>query len=231
MVARNNWGRYVTLLGIPVAIYIMNRWAPNWDWPLSLSPGNQLKTWELVFVFLGFFIDDVGTSIGLQADEYLTDGGYKFNEGNPYMVDTWNFLMENKLAKTETAAHRLIYCYFTFIILMCHFNGWLSKGARFHLLFTAVIKAYAGYGWWGLKPNDFTISDFFTFKDGKPTPWRQSQEALSLMNTYLINRETGEKNLFKNMVLLSKRRRLTQEIQPVRGLAWYQKFGYVVFPV
>ena len=45
-------------------------------------------------------------------------------------------------------------------------------------LLTPIVKIYAGYLWWTLEPNDFSVLDFFTFKEGRDC-WERSSIAAS----------------------------------------------------
>ena len=145
------------------------------------------------------------------------------HEGNPYIVNTWRWLMEKDWANTETAAHRLIGFYFLGIVLLSHFMGWLNPASRAYLIVIAAAKAYSGYDWWGLKPNNYTIKDFFTFKDGRQTPYRQSEDSMTAYNLKAeLQRKAGQ---------ATRRRMIAAKSTNSTGLAWYQKFGYAIFPI
>ena len=176
-----------------------------------LSKGNRFVWWELLFVFIGFTIDDACTAVGMQAEEIPVQGV----EGNAQMAGLMQFWIQNGLAKTETAAHRLTYLCFMAMIFGTHYMGWLTANSRLFLMFMAVIKAYAGYLWCTIEPNNYTHADFFTFKDGRPTPERMSvtaRDAYNLQKGYVV-----------------PRRRLAETNN--KGAAWIQRFLYTIFPI
>ena len=79
---------------------------------------------------------------------------------------------------------------------------------------TAMVKAYAGYGWCLQKPNNFTFSDWISFKDGRPTTERMSIPLIKQYNT-----QQG---------LVSTRRRAIAV--PVSGAEWYMRYLPYIFP-
>ena len=145
--------------------------------------GKRLTTFWLIVVIGGHLIDDWGTAIGMQATEEF-GAGYAM-EGNGSMIGLWKKLEEWGLAKTHTAAHRLVGFWYLATILFAQYFGLWTFLSRTALIVTSVYKAYAGYGWWSLTPNDYTVFDFITFQDGKQTDNR-------LPGSYLSRRRLGE---------------------------------------
>ena len=197
----------------PAALYFLN-WAKKYFnfGGYVLSKGNRFRWWELLLVVGGFSIDDTCTAIGMQAEEKPLS----HVEVNTSMSGLMQFWIQNGLAKTETAAHRLTYISFMVMIFGFHYMGWLTANSRLYLLFMGALKAWAGYGWCQIEPNNFTHADFFTFKDGRPTPERMS---IPLGRAY--NQHHG--------YVAQQRRRLSATKNT--GAAWIQRFLYTIFPV
>ena len=78
---------------------------------------------------------------------------------------------------------------------------------------TAMVKAWAGYGWCLLKPNDFTFSDWISFKDGRPTPERMSIPLIQQYNA--------------QQAVSARRRAITV---PISGAEWYMRYLPYIFP-
>ena len=136
--------------------------------------------WPLFLAVLALFgVDDIGTSIGLQA----TETPRLMFEGNPYMTHLWEALKEMKLANTDTAAMRLYWVWNLSWLCVAQLFGWMRTNyfQGMMVLFGA-FKTFAGYQWWKLKPNPYTVTDFLTFKDGRPTPERRSDQARLTFN-------------------------------------------------
>ena len=199
---------------LPVNIFLMNYITPNFNFGgYLLSKGNRFRWWELLFVVVGFTIDDYCTAIGMQAEEVPRS----MIEGNIWMGGLMQWWIKQGFAKTETAAHRLTYIVMMAIISACQYMGWLTANSRVFLMICAAVKAYAGYSWCYLKPNNFGFKDFITFKDGRPTPERMS---IPMLVRY---------NVEKGWMKYNKRRRLAET--PNKGAAWIQRFLYTIFPI
>ena len=182
-----------------------------------LPKGNRFQLWELLFVFAGFIVDDACTAVGLQAEEVPRTNF----EGNVHMAGLMQWWINQGWAKTETAAHRLTLIVFLVMIYGFHYMGWLTANSRVMLMITALQKAFAGYDWCNLKPNNYTHADFWTFKDGRPTPERMSIPLLTKWN---------ESHGYKYEK--AKRRRLAEidSTEGPRGAMWIQRFLYNIFP-
>lgn len=169
--------------GVPlfVALYNTNTGYAKWSNSFAqyyVGKGSRLAITSLVLVLTAWAIDDWGTAIGIQANEVPL----KLFEGNPIMVNAWEQMKDWGIAKTDTAAMRLIYIGHLATILVAQYMGWLNPASRFFLFFAAIIKVVAGLGWWFLSPNPYSLSDFLSFKDGKATPHRHSLGNLTLYN-------------------------------------------------
>ena len=201
------------LFMIPVIVFffnVVNRWVAPYL-PNFLKKGsNRLAGIELTIVLGGFFIDDYCTSIGMQAQE----SPYQMVEGNPFMAALMQWWIKNGFAKTETAAHRLTFIVFFAEILLMQYFKFYTVSSKIYMLMTAMVKAWAGYQWCQQKPNDFTFSDWISFKDGRPTPERMS---IPLIRQY--NAQHG---------LVSARRRIITA--PISGAEWYRRYLPYIFP-
>ena len=201
------------LIMIPVIVFffnIVNRWVAPYLPNFLKKNSNRLSGIELTIVLVGFFIDDYCTSIGMQAQE----SPYQMVEGNPFMGALMQWWIKNGFAKTETAAHRLTFIVFFAEILLMQYFKFYTVSSKIYMLMTAMVKAWAGYGWCLLKPNDFTFSDWISFKDGRPTPERMS---IPLIRQY--NAQHG---------LVSARRRIITA--PISGAEWYMRYLPYIFP-
>ena len=206
-------GKFLIIF-IPVFVFICNYVNDWYSKYLPVSKGNRLTTIELAAVIIGISIDDIGTAIGMQAEERPR----RKVEGNPVMSGLMHWWMKMGLANTETAAHRLTYFMFLSWVLLFQYFGYYTALSRVYMMFVAAMKAWAGYQWWNLKPNNFTVSDFFTFKDGRRVPERMSIPLLHQFNAQSIV-EFGEK--------LKIRRRLVE----TTPLGWYEKYLPILFPI
>jgi len=152
----------------------------NTDW--ILGKGNRLKLWELIAVVIGFSIDDVGTAIGQQASEEPR----QLYEGNPHMGAIWEWLIASGFATSTTDAHRIIYIIFMVQLFVNQYFGLMNSYGRLFYLYNSAAKTYAGYNWWSLKPNDYTILDFIFFKTGQPNLGRMAHGKLVEYNNMLV---------------------------------------------
>ena len=203
----------IILIMIPVGVLFfnaVNKWIAPYLPNFLRKDSNKLSGLELTIVLGGFFIDDYCTSIGMQAQEVP----HQMVEGNPFMAALMQWWIRNGYAKTETAAHRLTFIVFYAEILIMQYFGFYTVSSKIYMLMTAMIKAIAGYGWCQQKPNNFTFSDWISFKDGRPTPERMS---IPLVQQYNI--EQG---------LVSTRRRAIAV--PVSGAEWYMRYLPYIFP-
>ena len=221
---------FLIVLGmLPLSIVGLN-WVSKSGFNMGaniVSSGNKLTWMELAIVVAGFSIDDVCTSVGMQAEEVPRD----LHEGNPWMGGLMQFWIKRGFAKTETAAHRLTYICFLATIFLFQYNGWFTPNSRVYLMIIAAFKAYSGYGWCQIKPNEYGIKEFITFKDGRPTPERMSVPMLTQFNVdngwMKYNPGYGPGNLRG-----SGRRRLKASVdQGNRGAEWIQSFLYAIFPI
>ncbi len=132
----------------------------------------RFKWWQAVPVGLLMYADDASTAIGFQADNK------KRFEGN-FAVSQWCAnLVESGLAKTESQAMMYLDIGFQATVLFWY---WMNAHpvARLTLLGLGVTKARAGWGWNGLKPNDYSFplgGIPLLFGKGRRTP-----EVLSLI--------------------------------------------------
>ena len=203
------------MLLLPVFVFFSNvvidkffgKYYHSW---LPMSKGNRLTWIELTIVLVGFFIDDYCTSVGQQAEEVPRG----MVEGNVFMGALMQWWIRNGYAKTETAAHRLTLIVFCSEILLMQYFGFYTVTSRVYMLATAAAKAYGGYGWCNQKPNNFTFSDWISFKDGRPTPERMSPQLL------------GQYNVQQGLV--STRRRAMAV--PISGAEWYMRYLPYIFP-
>lgn len=152
------------------------------DFSWLIGKGNRLKLWELIVVVIGFSIDDIGTAVGQQATE-LPRIMY---EGNPHMVSIWKWLIASGFATSTTDAHRIIYIIFMVQLFINQYFGLMNPYGRIYYLYTALLKTYAGYNWWFLEPNDYTIFDFLFFKSGEPRLERMSDAKRNEWNKMLF---------------------------------------------
>ena len=203
----------IILIMIPVGVLFfnaVNKWIAPYLPNFLRKDSNKLSGLELTIVLVGFFIDDYCTSIGQQAEEVPR----AMVEGNVFMGALMQWWIRNGYAKTETAAHRLTLIVFFSEILLMQYFGFYTVSSKIYMLMTAMIKAIAGYGWCQQKPNNFTFSDWISFKDGRPTPERMS---IPLIQAYNIQQG-----------LVSTRRRAIAV--PISGAEWYMRYLPYIFP-
>ena len=203
----------IILIMIPAFVFFfnaVNKWIAPYLPNFLRKDSSKLSGIELTIVLGGFFIDDYCTSIGMQAQEVP----HQMVEGNPFMAALMQWWIRNGYAKTETAAHRLTFIVFYAEILIMQYFGFYTVSSKIYMLMTAMIKAIAGYGWCQQKPNNFTFSDWISFKDGRPTPERMS---IPLIQAYNIQQG-----------LVSTRRRAIAV--PVSGAEWYMRYLPFIFP-
>ena len=208
------------VFGSIIATIIGSNFISKWfDFGKYVLPkGNRFATWELLFVVAGFLIDDTCTAVGMQAEEMPRS----MVEGNVHMGGVMQWWIKQGWAKTETAAHRCTLLVFMAIIFGFHYMGWLTANSRVLLMVTAMQKAYAGYDWCNLKPNNYTHADLWTFKDGRPTPERMSiplQMKWNIAHGYTYKKP--------------ERRRLAEieSTEGPKGAIWIQRFLYNIFPM
>ena len=147
-------------------------------WGFLVGKGNRFSTYTMISVIILYLIDDMGTAIGMQAEEQPR----KMYEGNPFLVTTWDYIISWGLADTYTGAHRIVTIWFLFWTVFAQYTGYATPYFRLFMMFSAFTKAVAGTPWWFTKPNNYTITDFLTFKPGKHTPERASDPALTMYN-------------------------------------------------
>jgi hypothetical protein len=176
--------------------------------PFSFFKGKTFSMLGLIAVVTLFSIDDVGTSIGLQGE----DKPIAMIEGNPHMVYIWDWLIRKGWAKTETAAHRIILLILIGEILLIHYFGYATPIVKSYLFLIGGVKTYAGYAWWTNKPNNFSISDFLSFKPGRPTPERRSAAARDAYNKQF-----------------AAKRKLLEQSPATNGTEWLVKYLPVFF--
>ena len=150
------------------------------DWLLGKG---TMGRWGLALVLVGHFIDDCGTAIGFQATEEPQGA---FEGGAQARKDIAN-VMKNGLASTETDAVRFFYLVNLGSHLLFYYLGWYSSFTRYLMYSGAVLKAYAGYGWWSIKPNKFGILDLF-FGQSRPTPRRCDKEKWDALQQAALDR-------------------------------------------
>ena len=185
--------------------------------------GNRYGTPALLFVLAGFLVDDVGTAIGLQAEEVPREA----LEGNPFMSGAWQFLIDNGVAKTQTDAHRLIAIWLIGVILASQYFGYFNSFSRVLFIALATLKAYAGYSWWGVKPNKYTVIDYLTFKPGRLTNERYSlplRDEYNVRAGYVPAEAAG---LAFAHGLGSTRRRM---LRSTTGVNWLTRYLSYIFP-
>ena len=147
-------------------------------YPWLMGTSKRFSLVGLAIIYALFSIDDWGTAIGMQA----TEKPRLYYEGNSFMVAAWDYLIKWGLVDTYTGAMRLNHIWMFFWILVAQFTNTMSPYFRMVVCFMAISKPLAGFMWWSAKPNQYTITDFLTFKPGRQTPERASPQARSDFN-------------------------------------------------
>ena len=147
-----------------------------------------------------------GAAIGMQAEEVPREA----LEGNHFMSGAWQFLIDNGVAKTQTDAHRLIGILLIGAILASQYFGYFNSFSRGLFIALATLKAYAGWGWWAVKPNKYTVMDYLTFNPGRLTNERYS--------LYM-------RNVFNERFLPNRRR-----LRSTTGINWLTRYLPYIFP-
>jgi len=145
---------------------------------IGWAPKKRFSLWWPLAISILFFTDDVGTAIGLQAKEYPREAC----EGNPTVVQFLYRMRKLGVVNTLTGAMRLFAIWNQMFAWGVFYFGIANNMMKWMLLLNGILKAYAGYGWWSLKPNDYGLWDFITFKPGRETWERHSQLALTMYN-------------------------------------------------
>ena len=95
-------------------------------------------------------------------------------------------------------------------LLLIEYFGLALPWCRAYIYLLGALKASMGYTWCTLKPNPFTYTDFFSFKDGRKAPERYSNQAAVEFNASI-----------------GLRRRLITDRDSV---AWVTKYLPLLFP-
>ena len=146
----------------------------------SAKAKTTIPTWMMVACAVGFFIDDVGTGVGMQGEERPRD----FYEANECLVNMSHKGQEWGIFRNHTDALR----YHFFMGMAMIYFVWSGRIALNPLMkygffvFQPLTKVNAGYRWWGVKPNNFSVVDFFTFKEGRDCWERSSPLAVQMFN-------------------------------------------------
>ena len=196
--------------------HLFGKYVHDFSW--LVGKGNRLKMWELIAVVVGFSIDDIGTAIGQQAEEYPR----QLYEGNPYMVNIWEWLIASGLARSTTDAHRIIYIAFMVQLAVNQYFGLMNPYGRLYYLYNAAMKTYSGYIWWEATPNRYTIMDFLTFQSGERRLERMSYGKLA---------EFNRMRAFTSAQMQFDRRRLVEEevFVPMNSADWLTTYLPVMF--
>jgi len=168
---RDGWNFLKVLTNVPLWIVTANLIQRYWGIGYidrKIGKGNRFGTPGLLFVLAGFLIDDVGTAIGMQAQEVPRT----HVEGNPFMSGCWQYMIDNGYAKSQTDAHRLVAMWFVSVILASQYFGLYNSLSRVTFFLMAALKTYAGASWWTIKPNNYTLMDYLSFKPGRLTDER-----------------------------------------------------------
>ena len=169
----NKASGFLTLIAIPIVVFFAHLFSKipgvTGVTEMYVGKGNQFSALTLVLVIILFSIDDIGTAVGLQADE-IPIIAY---EGNSFMVSAWDIFKDSNIVDTDTAAMRMVWVTNLFWLFTSQTFQLLNPVARQYILLFAILKALMGFQWWGLTPNNFTLVDFLSFKDGKKTPFRR----------------------------------------------------------
>ena len=162
------WAPYVPIPAILVIDYLQRRYL--WDIfgrmsAIVVGKGNQFGRFGYMAVVLLFFIDDFGTARGFQAE----DDPQEMYEGNPHM----SLLLDksNELFGVTHSTMRVFFFEIQAIIFAIHKFSYATPYIRLWILLMGVSKAWGGYRWWFLEPNNFSFLELF-YKGGRETPQR-----------------------------------------------------------
>ena len=180
-----------------------------------VSKGSGLGVYSWAFILTTFFVDDFGTSMGLQAKEWTIQKNIDelkvHHEGNPHMS-----LLCEKMRKTfgltESLTFRIMFLYHMATMYVANYFGLVGPYLRIMFNWTGFLKFLAGYRWWLVKPNDFSFWENLFFEPGEYTPYRLSHE--------LMNLKISELNL-------PRRRRLKE----TTNLEFLKTIRNILFPV
>ena len=138
-----------------------------------------VPAWMYTLFVLGILVDDMGTGIGMQGKEIPRT----MVEGNQLVINWSHKAQEWGLFRNHTDVFRWQVAT-GLLTLWAAWKGWipLNNFAKWMVFFTApFMKMYAGYQWWGV-PNDFTVVDFLTLREGRDCWERSSKAAAALFN-------------------------------------------------
>ena len=170
---------YDSLLTPFMGVFIYTFLAP-WvtsGW-IASPPKKRISWWWPLATSILFSIDDLGTAIGVQAEETPRN----MYEANPNLVQFHYRMREWGVATTLTDSVRIFYWINQLHIWLAWQFGFMNTFYKYFLLINGAVKARAGYQWWGLKPNNYTIWDFWFFKPGRECWERHSALAVNMYN-------------------------------------------------
>ena len=181
------WLNEYVIFGI-VPLYVAIGHFLHWWWPQSWAgPTKSWSWWFPGLTLLGFFIDDVGTGVGLQAHEWPRTT----YEGNPVLVKLHYSLKDNGITSTLTDTLRITWAWHSTVLGAAYSLGLMTNFSKWVLLFASFQKVLAGWGWWTLTPNDYGLLDFYSLDSGRDTWERHSRLARAMYNGA---KETGQLN-------------------------------------
>lgn len=138
------------------------------------AKATPVPLWLLALAASAIFIDDVGTAVGMHAEEFPREA----YEGNEALVN-WSLKgQEWGIFRNHTDALRYHFAMGALTLWLLYSGRvWMSGAMKWGVFLIAPLaKIYAGHGWWDLKPNSFTVKDFFFFKKGRDV-WERTSEA------------------------------------------------------
>ena len=171
----------------------------------------RMNNYLFALVILLFLLDDVGTSIGFQANEKPAD----IFEANHGFCLFCEYMIINGYVTTHTSAFRLNALFNLLLLSTLQYFGLFGDFSTVWVLYLAVTKAMAGWPWWRM-PNNYGILDFITFNPGRVTPHRMGLRALRLLNASQ-----------QGALTITKRRRLIEEAVTTKGSESYTQNDYL----
>ena len=158
------WGWLLTQPALASIGLLLHWLAPRW-----FGRGYRPHPLWLVIPLAGIFIDDVGTAIGCQAEETPRVA----IEGNPGYTQLHYKLYDLGLSGSLTSTFRWAWLVDTLSVLLFHWAGKVTNTSLVLLTLFNFGKAWAGWNWWKLEPNDYGVWDFFTFSNKERDCWER----------------------------------------------------------
>ena len=175
----------------------------------QISNNGRMNMWLFILTVFLFLVDDVGTSVGMQAKEQP----YDFYESNNGFCVFMEYLMINGVVDSHTSGFRLNTYLNLLSLIALQYFGLMRPAVSMWLITVSFLKARAGMGWWTVRPRNYSVIDFIIGLPGAMTPQRMGERARNLKNAY----DSGKLNLHRNLLENADRWGLSDWVRLILG--------------